>query len=122
MAHPVSTQEVKEYAKREEVRDRGLISAVQQQKRIAEVGGAPARLRVAELRMRRAQRCDATEEEETFLLGLQPSRGCAQAKKVSQTPKAKRVKVSACTPEVGMEEARIRSGLSACSKHPNGHQ
>ena len=38
-----------------------------------------------------------------------------------QTPQPKRLKASACTPEHGMVEGRIKSGLSACIRHPNGH-
>jgi hypothetical protein len=40
---------------------------------------------------------------------------------VAQTPQPKRLKASACTPEQGMMEGRIKSGLSACIRHPNGH-
>jgi len=59
------------------------------------------------------QRADASGEELEVLLGLQPEEG--------ETPKVKKVrKVSACTPQPGMKEARIRAGLSACIKHPNG--
>jgi hypothetical protein len=40
---------------------------------------------------------------------------------VDQTPQPKRLKASACTPEHGMMKGRIKSGLSACIRHPNGH-
>ena len=121
-----TTQEQLEFDRLTECRDRGLASDDFYKKFLYETGraeGPPMYPRVAELRMRRAQRENANEEEETELLGLQPFRGCAKAKRKApegQTPKPKRVKVSACTPQAGMKEARIRIGLSACSKHPNG--
>ena len=37
-----------------------------------------------------------------------------------QTPQPKRLKASACTPEHGMMQGRIKAGLSACIRHPNG--
>ena len=124
-----TTQEEREFERLTEFRDKGLISNEYYMKFLYETGRAevpPKYPRVAELRLRRAQRADASEEDQAILLGLQPFRGCAQAKKrmppEGQTPKAKRVKVSACTPQPGMKEARIKNGLSACIKHPNGHE
>ena len=124
-----SDEAMKEYAEMTKSRDRGFMSEAYYQKWLVETGRkeqAPVWPRVAELRLRRAQRADASEEDQAILLGLQPFRGCAQAKKrmppEGQTPKAKRVKVSACTPQPGMKEARIKNGLSACIKHPNGHE
>ena len=102
-----------------------MISEQCHQKMLFEMGRvevAPKAPRVAELRLRR-ERANASEEELAVLLCLQPFRGCAQAEKglrESQTPETKRAKVSACTPELGMKEARIKNGLSACIKHPNG--
>jgi len=37
-----------------------------------------------------------------------------------QTPQPKRLKASPCTPEHGMMQGRIKAGLSACIRHPNG--
>ena len=120
-----TTQEQEDNAKLAEYRDRGLISEQYYQQWLFETGSGerpPKWPRMAELRMRRAMRAGASEEEETVLLGLQPLRGCAKRTELpeGQTPKAKRVKVSACTPQPGMKAARIKNGLSACSKHPNG--
>ena len=99
-----------------ESRDKGLISNEYYQKFLYESGrlaNPPKWPRMAELRLRRMQRADASDEQLEVLLGLQPEEG--------KTPKVKKVrKVSACTPQPGMKEARIRAGLSACSKHPNG--
>ena len=122
-----TSQEQAEHARLTKCRDRGLISEQYYQKYLFETGRIerpPVAPRVAELRLRRVQRADASEEEVAVLLGLQPFRGCAQAKGFpeGQTPKTKRVKVSACTPQPGMKEARIKNGLSACMKHPNGHE
>ena len=122
-----TTQEEREFERNTEFRDKGLISNEYYMKFLYETGRAevpPMYPRVAELRMRRAQRENANEKEVIELLGLQPFRGCAKAKRKApkgQTPKPKRVKASACTPQAGMKEARIRNCLSACSKHPNGH-
>ena len=38
----------------------------------------------------------------------------------NQTLQPKRLKASACTPEHGMMQGRIKAGLSACIRHPNG--
>ena len=131
MTHPSlrfeTSEEQFEWNRLRECRDRGLISDQYHQKYLFETGRIerpPVAPRVAELRLRRVQRADASEEEVAVLLGLQPFRGCAQAKGFpeGQTPKTKRVKVSACTPQLGMKEARIKNGLSACIKHPNGHE
>ena len=114
-------------------KDRGLISEEYYNKYMYETGRlmqpptAPPKAppRMAELRFRRQQRADASEEELEVLLGIKPFRGCAQAKRLipeGQTPKAKRIKITACTPEPGMKEARIKAGFSACSKHLNGHK
>ena len=55
MAQPVTSQEQREYARRTETRERGLISALYHEKRLLETGYGSGQLRVAELRMRRAQ-------------------------------------------------------------------
>ena len=109
-------QEEEEFRRLTESRDRGFISDQYYQKYLYESGRIKPPLkwpRMAELRLRRMQRADASDEQLEALLGLQPEEG--------ETPKVKKVrKVSACTPQPGMKEARIRAGLSACSKHPNG--
>ena len=67
-----------------EARDRGLISDEYYQKYLHEAGlvnKGPAPPRVSELRMRRMQRAEADEDDLELLLGLEPFRGCAKAKK-----------------------------------------
>jgi len=131
MLEEETSQQEAEHARLRASRDRGLVSEQYYQQYLYETGRIvqppPKYPRLAELRFRRLQR--ENEPDEAVLLGLQPFRGCAQAKKrlpegEGETPKPKRgrkVKVSACTPELGMKEARIKSGLSACIKHPNGN-
>ena len=88
----------------------------------------------------------ADEVEKPPTLRIVPFRGCAKAnlrempirpppivkglsaKAKREMPRPKPVtpkptrgrKVSACTPEFGMKEARIKAGLAACLRHPNG--
>ena len=108
-----TSQEQLEYARLTEAKDRGLISYAYYQKFLYETG-----------RLENKPIALPAAVSPSGAVRMQPFRGCAQAKrpKDNETPKPKRVRRPPCTPQPGEKEKRIKAALSACPKHPNGHE
>ena len=87
-----SSQEERDYARLTEAKDKGLVSKEYYFQFLYETG----RL-----------------QTKPTLKGLA---------KTAETPKPKRARRAACTPEAAEVEKRIKAGLAACAKHVNGHE